>query len=863
MGEVYRARDTRLDRIVAVKILPSHLSDNPDARQRFEREARAISSLSHPHICHLYDVGSQDGTDFLVMEYLDGETLAARLVKGSLPTEQVLQYGIDVADALDTAHRRGIVHRDVKPGNIFVTVHGECKVLDFGLAKLEQEVGPEAATVAIVSQQLLTSPGTAIGTVCYMSPEQARGENLDARTDIFSLGAVLYEMVTGKLAFAGKTAAMVFKAILDETPPPPTSVNPQVPAQLDQIVGKALEKDRDLRYQSVADLRTDLKRLRRETESGRNLGTNPPSQPRVANAWSPSGRKILYASVIAVVLVVLVFALRSDRVRQATLHSSVSTVAEESRLPAVMNLSMLPFETVGSDPKLVALGNGLMDTLATKLGQLGENHPLQVIPVAEMRDKHVTTLEQARQDFGVNLGLQVRLEQAADRIRVTYSLMEAKTGKALSTQTFDAPMSDPSSLEDQLSRGTAALLRLELRPEESRELASSGTTSPAAYNYYLQGRGYLQDTQKPENIQAAILLLSESLKRDAHYGFARATLGRAYWSKYELTRDKQWIDPAKNECSSAVKEGNAGAEGHVCLGFLNDGTGKYEEGVTEFQRATELEPANDQAYLGLASAYQHLNKLDQAEETYQRVVSLHPQYARGYERLGVFYLRQGQAVKGEQMMRKMVELAPDSYAAYSDLAASLMFQGRFTDALTPLQQSIAIRPTEYAYTNLGTANLRVRRYGDAAKAYRESIKLDATQYESWGSLGDAYSLAGDKASANQAYQKAIELAKQQLAVNPKNAEVLGDVAEFYNGVGDRKQALDYMQRALRYGRGDKDLMLQAAVVYNGMGETGLALEWLKKALDGGVSAKLVRDHQSFENLKDDPRMVKLLEGRTN
>jgi hypothetical protein len=274
MGEVYRARDTRLNRTVAIKLIPQALASDPARRHRFEREARAISALQHPNICTLYDVGQQDGTFFLVMEYLEGETLAKRLSKVRLTLDLTLRYGVEVADALDAAHHRGIVHRDLKPGNIFIATHGEAKVLDFGLAKLDEpdpfiDTSSETATDA----KVLTTPGIAMGTAPYMSPEQARGDDLDARTDVFSLGAVLYEMVTGKMAFPGKTTAMVHKAILDETPTPPSRLVPSLPDQLDYIVGKALEKDRDLRYQSAADLRADLNRLKRDTTSGKVVTT--------------------------------------------------------------------------------------------------------------------------------------------------------------------------------------------------------------------------------------------------------------------------------------------------------------------------------------------------------------------------------------------------------------------------------------------------------------------------------------------------------------------------------------------------------------------------------------------------------------
>jgi serine/threonine protein kinase len=300
MGEVYRATDTRLDRPVVIKIIRSHLSSQPDSQERFEREARAISALNHPNICHLYDVGTWSGNSYLVLECLEGETLSARLRKGGLPFAQTLRYGTELADALDTAHRRGIVHRDLKPGNIFLTSHGESKILDFGLAKLEEETFPDMTTV--VRSTVLTSPGSTVGTLAYMSPEQARGEPLDARTDLFSFGAVLYEMATGKMAFRGKTSALVCKAILDETPSPLSQANPELPQRLEEIVSKALEKDRSLRYQSAAEIRSDLQRLKRDSESGAAF-------PKAAATSGPRGwRKVLVIAATAVVLVAVGFA---------------------------------------------------------------------------------------------------------------------------------------------------------------------------------------------------------------------------------------------------------------------------------------------------------------------------------------------------------------------------------------------------------------------------------------------------------------------------------------------------------------------------------------------------------------------------
>jgi serine/threonine protein kinase len=314
MGEVYRARDTRLDRTVAIKVISGSLSSDSTRLQRFQREARAISALQHPNICTLYDVGQQDGTDYLVMEYLEGETLGSRLARARLSVEQTLTHGIEIANALDAAHNRGIVHRDLKPGNIFLTLHGDCKVLDFGLAQVEADGSPEAPTLTRLD--LLTSPGTAVGTVAYMSPEQARGEALDGRTDIFSLGSVLYEMSTGKVAFPGKTSAIVFKAILDGAPPPPSELNKLLPARLDEVIGKSLEKDRELRYQSAAELRADLKRIKRDSESQRVSATAVRS---LGPSRTTSRSKWIFAAVLVVFLIISAAAYRWLKPSQAEL----------------------------------------------------------------------------------------------------------------------------------------------------------------------------------------------------------------------------------------------------------------------------------------------------------------------------------------------------------------------------------------------------------------------------------------------------------------------------------------------------------------------------------------------------------------
>src|SRR5712691_2594134 len=299
MGEVYRARDTRLDRLVAIKVLPAHLADEPERRERFEREARTIASLNHPHICVLYDIGHQDGIDFLVMEYLEGETLAQRLLKGPLPLEQVLQYAIEISDALDKAHRKGVTHRDIKPGNIMLIKTGT-KLLDFGLAKLRQDAAPAIPLSQLptaTAKDAVTQEGTILGTLQYMAPEQLEAKEVDARADIFAFGALIYEMATGKRAFEGKNQASVIGAILKDDPPPISTLQPMTPPALDRVVKKCLRKDTDERWQSARDVTDELKWI---AEGGSQV-TLAPTAP--AKGFHALGRRALLLSVGILLLV--------------------------------------------------------------------------------------------------------------------------------------------------------------------------------------------------------------------------------------------------------------------------------------------------------------------------------------------------------------------------------------------------------------------------------------------------------------------------------------------------------------------------------------------------------------------------------
>ena len=856
MGVVYKAEDIRLGRLVALKFLPESTSVEPRALERFKREARTASALDHPNICTIYEIDEDQGRPFIAMQLLEGQTLRERIGDQPVPLTTLLDWGLQITDALQAAHAKSIMHRDIKPANIFITERGQVKILDFGLAKL---TAPDLSSTNDPTMSMsgpLTHTGAAIGTLAYMSPEQARGEPLDVRTDLFSFGVLLYEMATGKQAFSGPTWAVTVHAILGQAPLSLNESMPGLPHRLQEIIDKALIKNRDLRYQTAAEIHADLQKLKRDFETGKKM-----KSAGVAATWSPH-RKRRLALAAALVLLIAAAGLWGPRALRRFAASGAGAAMQPALLvPERKSIAVLPIAAIAGDPKLTAFGKGLLEDVAAKLSQLSANHDLEVVPARTLEDKNVATLADARKELGVNLGLTLVLEQANELVRVAYSLTDAKSGKNLAGASITAPVSDLFTIEDQVANGVASALQISLRSEEKQALGAHSTNQPEAYQYFVQGRGYLQEPSKPENLTIAEILFKQALKIDPNYGQAEAALGETYWFKYEFGKQKQWVAPAQQACTRAVELANSGAEGHTCLGLLFDGTGQYEKAADQFQKAIQLEPTSDRAYANLAKAYRQLNQLDKAEDVYQRAISLRPQYWLGYTQLGNFYVRQAEYEKAAAMYRRSTELAPDSYLGFNNLGAALLYAGKDQEAALAFEKSIAIRPNRDAYNNVAVALFRLRRFQDSVSNFKEALKLDDNDYQTWGNMADSSYYGGDTTSAANFYRKAITMAEQQLKVNPRDPGVLADLASYHSMLGDRDQALSYLDRSLALGQNDKELLLNAAVVYNQLHETGPALEWLGKALAAGYSRSVVATGAPFDNLHDNPQYQALMRNK--
>ena len=847
MGEVYRAEDTKLRRIVAIKRMAPRLNADPQEASRLLREGQRASALHHPNIASVFDVLEEKHEILLIMEYVEGETLRHRLLQ-PFTTDQFLNIALQSAEALAAAHDKSILHGDIKPENIMLTQADQVKLLDFGVARRLTSSNDNTLTGTL---NALSAYAPISGTPTYMPPEVLMGNLPDLRADVFALGVVFYEMLGGRHPFQGPTMTATAAQILHHEPEPLDHLGREVPDPLVRVVAKALSKEPDKRYQNARELLGDLNAVRQGAK---------PSAPRVPGRTSAFRRYLPYGAAALVLISLL--ALRPVRAALSGLFGHAASKQQSGQAPGqpvVNNLAVLPASVQGDDPKLRAFADGLVESVTGKLARLSENHPLGVITTSQIQDKKVTTPEQALQEFGANLGLRLTVQSSGDLLRVNYSLVDSKSGRALAGDSVTAPAADSFALEDKVAEGVARALQIELRPEERTALGTHGTMQPAAYDYYLQGRGYLQEFFKPENVTRAITMFDQGLKLDPNYGLALAGRGEAYWRRYEESKDKKWIATATADCSKAVQLGNAGAEGHLCLGVLANGTGKYQEAVTEFKRALELDPTTDEAYIGLAQTYTKLNKLEDAEKTFQRLIGLRPQYYRGYNALGSFYLQQAQYDKAAQMYLKASDLAPQSYRIYTNLGAAYLYLGRDADAITMFERSIQIRPSPDAYSNLGTSYFRVRRFADAARNYQGALKYNDRTYYLWGNLGDSYHFNGQQVEAKKAYRKSLELALPQLQVNPNDASLCADVAGAYAMLGDRDNALKYLDRSLELGHGDKDLLFNAAAVYCALGEKGVALEWLSKALAAGYSPSVVRAAPIFDNLRDDPAFQQLLQ----
>jgi serine/threonine protein kinase/tetratricopeptide (TPR) repeat protein len=756
MGVVYKAEDTKLGRFVALKFLPETPAKDRRALERFQREAHAASALNHPNICAIYDIDEFEGKPFIAMEFLEGQTLKERIAVGAqglvpLPVETLLDLAIQMAAGLDSAHQKGVIHRDIKPANMFITTRGQVKILDFGFSKLTvgaglapprapQGVPLQETPTASIDPEHLASPGIALGTVAYMSPEQARGENLDARTDLFSFGAVLYEMATGRLPFMGNTSAAIFGALLHEAATAPLQLNPGLPPKLEQIIDKALEKDRDLRYQHASELRADLKRLKHETDSLRSAGVSP------SLSGPPSERRHRLAIAAGIVTVTALVAIAA----------SLYLLRGRRPAKAIDSVAVLPFVNVGSDPNTEYLSDGITEGLIGTLSQLPSLRVMARGTVFNYKGQQVDPRKAGR-DLKVDAVVTGRVTERTGTLIVEADLVKVADGSELWGEQYNRKLADILAVQQDIATEISQKLRLRLRGEAGKRLAKRPTNNPEAYNLYLKGRYYAAKFTK-EDIDKGIGCFRQAIALDPNYASAYDGIAYYYWFQND--------------------------------GYLSprDAMPKAKEAA---QKALELDDTLPRAHTELANVYfQYDYDWAAAQREFRRAIELDPNYAPAREAYGDYLVSMGRYDEGIAENKRAVDLDPLSAEVNWILGLDFYLARRQNEAIEQLRKTIDLDPNYWlAHFSLGCAYEQKDQLSEAIREHQRATSL-AQNNQTLGELGRAYAVSGRRAEARKAAGRLEEQWKRTH---------LGayDVLIIYAALGEKDKAFVWLERAYK------------------------------------------------------------------
>ncbi len=847
MGVVYRARDTELGRDVAIKVLNDRAASQPSRIERFSREARAVARLSHPNILDIHDFGTHDGTAYAVTELLKGQTLADRLQKGQIPLKKGLEICGAIAEGLAAAHGEGIIHRDVKPSNIFITDTGQVKVLDFGIARLREQSVEESSPGSEAPTESMTGAGRIVGTVGYMSPEQIDGGNVDGRSDIFGLGCVMYEVLTGKRAFRGNKSTDIMLAILGKDPEPIRSLNTEVPQAVDLIVHRCLEKQPGERFESARDVAFSLKALADSQGTGSN-GVLPPKP-------SPDAKARIAAAVLAATAILI-----------AGWFAYSQWLSPPPVLPDSKHVAIVPFETKGEDQELIQFAAGMSEILAEDLELLvqSDDHDSWVVPTSRTDGAADVDVNHLFRRFNANVVLTGVVERNGPLLNLKLNSIEPESGISFRSAEIEADLGNVSSLQIIPIERAAELVGLGLT-DENLQVFSDRTTSVArAFDLYVRARGLLAAKAEERDAEAAIDFLNEAVKLDPLFAPAREALVGALAIAFKDTDQQVYFDRGVEVCEGMAAN-SPSARGLRSQAVLLTAHGDRESAASALERAAELAPKSGETFHELGAVYQRLGRLADAEHAFHRAINLRPGYWYTPDALGRMYFGQGRYDEAANSFRHVIRCVPRSTVGYNVLGVIQFLQDDLEGSRLTFERSVEVDSTEnyFALGNLGTLHFDAARFADAIAAYERALAIDDTDYNFWGNLAFAYAFGAEPEKASAPFDRAIELAEERRAEEPENHEILSDLAGYYAMVDQPEPSRTLLEEVIALQPDDPLIFGKIGEICEDLGDREAALVWIARAIEGGIPPRFFDSRPMLRDLVADPRYQRLIDETIN
>jgi len=893
MGVVYRAEDVRLKRSVALKFLPEEFSADPAAIDRFQREAQAASALNHPNICMIFDIDSgipvtegpessnivEKSVNFIAMEFLEGETLKYVLAKGPMKLDRILDLGIQIADALDAAHSQGIIHRDIKPPNILYTKRGQAKILDFGLAKLLGE------RWKLEFPESLTSPDTMVGTVAYMSPEQARAEKLDSRTDLFSFGVVLYEMATGKRAFSGNSSAVTFEAILNRAPVSLLLLNSMLPLELERIINKALEKDCEMRYQTAGELRVDLKRLKRDTESGLSAASHPAApaagrvesapistdQRREGSASTPPTSRFqprIWTVVLAVLAAILgiTVGMNIGGLRERLIGKPGAVKIE--------SLAVLPLKNISGDPEQEYFADGMTEELIATLARIESLRVISRTSVMEYKAAQ-KPLPQIAKELNVDAVIEGSVLQAGDRVRITAQLIHATTDRHLWSQSYERDLRDILSLQNEVAQTIAQEIRVTLTPHEQARLTGAPAVHPEAYQAYLRGMDYMnRPDYAEEETHLAVEMFQRATELDPGSALAFAGLSEAHSSMYHLGYDRTRgrLAKAKAAVDRSFQLQPRLPKAHVALAYYHYwGFNDYPLALQEFAAAEKDLPQDTTILEGIAFVRCRQGDFEGAIDSMKKVLDLSPRYALIASEIGLAYAPIRRYSEADRYFDLSISLAPDQLSSYQAKAFLYLQWNGETEKTRLVLEKMPKKQDSYSELSWFWLEVFERKYPAAL----DRLSSSSVEFFEGASLfvpkpelvAFVHHLRKEPQLARASYDAARILLEKELKERPEDPRVHSSLGIVYAGLGYKNEAIREGKLAADLYPVSKDAydgparLADLALIYVMVGQYDAALDQIEHLLSipSAISVSLLRLDPLWDPLRNHPRFQKLLE----